>query len=79
MRFCIKLVRFVTNNFFFISKRASLVQNRPRNHANVNDPLFREIFQQNNFQPIKDVKMAPQQWTKRHLPRYTDWWNAQHG
>jgi len=25
--------------FVFITKQASLVQNRPRNHANVNDPL----------------------------------------
>ncbi len=34
--FRIKLAHF---NIFFITTRASLVQNRPRYRANVNDPL----------------------------------------
>jgi hypothetical protein len=42
--FCIKLARFVTN-FYFITKRASLVQNHPRNCANVNNPLCMKLEQ----------------------------------
>jgi hypothetical protein len=38
VQFCIKLARFVKKNF--ITKCTSLVQNRPRNRANVNDPLI---------------------------------------
>jgi hypothetical protein len=42
-RFRTKLAHFATNNFFFISKHASLVRNRPRNRANVNAPLLTDI------------------------------------
>jgi hypothetical protein len=38
-RFHIKLACFDKKRFFFITKHASLVQNRPRNRAIVNTPL----------------------------------------
>jgi hypothetical protein len=39
-RFRSKLARFAKKIFFFISKWASLVRNRPRNCTNVNTPLL---------------------------------------
>jgi hypothetical protein len=44
-RFQIKLAPFAKKIFFFISKQASLVQNHPRNRANVNAPLKNVSFQ----------------------------------
>ncbi len=65
-------------NFFFITKRASLVQNRPRNRTNVNDPLqmkgktfLSQTWEQIRKQGLESVKK------QRHLISWVVWKYAQ--